>query len=150
MDTKAFLIVVVLFVLLTSCAGLPEKSTEEVTPQHAPTQKDAFTQFKRESDRDSSQGRPDDSIRKLVRDAQTAERQGDIDKAISIVERAIRIQPQNAYLWYQLAQLQYEKGNYTKAIQLARRSDSFAGSDMQQRELNRQLIAQIESGLASP
>jgi len=56
------------------------------------------------------------------------------------LERALRIEPRNPWLWYELAQLRLTQGQYAQAISLARKSNSFAGQDRQLQALNWRLI----------
>ncbi len=63
----------------------------------------------------------------LLTQAEEQERAGDYDKAIASVERAVRIEPRNAYAWYRLAQLHFAIDSLAKAEQFARRAIQFAG-----------------------
>ena len=45
------------------------------------------------------------------------------------LERALRIEPTNAGLWYQLAQTLMQQGEFNRAENLALRANSFAGGD---------------------
>lgn len=62
----------------------------------------------------------------------TAEQQassGDLAGAVSTIERALRIEPQNARLWNKLAHLRLKQGQYKPAAEMASRSNSFAAGD---------------------
>ena len=52
---------------------------------------------------------------------------GDLPKAIQILERAIRIQPDRAELWIDLARLHLKEGNPAQAEQFARKALLFTG-----------------------
>lgn len=54
---------------------------------------------------------------------------GDLQKAQASFERALRIEPSNARLWYELAQLAYEQNRLAEAEELALRAQAFAGDD---------------------
>ena len=56
-------------------------------------------------------------------------REGNIPAAISTVERAIRLEPHNAKLWLELAQLQLGAGQEAQAEQLARKSIALVRND---------------------
>jgi Tfp pilus assembly protein PilF len=61
--------------------------------------------------------------------AQQAERQrqaGDYVGAAATLERALRIQPQEAYLWNRLAHVRMEQGRYAQAGNFAQRSNALA------------------------
>src|SRR5690554_526505 len=61
---------------------------------------------------------------------------GDLEGAAATAERALRISPRDAYLWYRLAAIRYQQQRYTDADGFARRAQSFAG---QNRELSRDI-----------
>ena len=54
---------------------------------------------------------------------------GKLEAAGALLERGLRIEPRNAWLWQVLAQLRLTQGQYAQAISLARKSISFAGHD---------------------
>lgn len=54
---------------------------------------------------------------------------GRFDQAAAALERALRIEPRNARLWHELAAVRLAGGDAQQAIQLATRSNSFAGDD---------------------
>jgi hypothetical protein len=61
--------------------------------------------------------------------AEQAERQrqaGDYVGAAATLERALRIQPQEAYLWNRLARVRMEQGRYAQAGNFAQRSNALA------------------------
>jgi tetratricopeptide (TPR) repeat protein len=60
---------------------------------------------------------------------------GQNESAGASLERALRIEPRNPWLWHELAQLRQAQGKYAQAISLAQKSSSFAGND-------RRLLAQ--------
>ena len=49
-------------------------------------------------------------------------------QAISLVERAIRLEQRNGLLWVQLGRLNFEHGEFTRAEQYARRGIALAGA----------------------
>ena len=54
---------------------------------------------------------------------------GHREAAGSALERGLRIEPRNAWLWHELARLRLTQGQYAQAIALARKSISFAAHD---------------------
>lgn len=56
------------------------------------------------------------------------------------LERGLRIEPRNAWLWHELAQLRLAEGQYAQAISLARKSISFAGGDRRLQAVNWRVI----------
>jgi predicted Zn-dependent protease len=67
------------------------------------------------------------------------------------LERALRIEPRNAWLWHELAQLRLAQGQYAQAISLAQKSSSFAGRERGLRALNWRVIgnARVAQGDAA-
>lgn len=67
---------------------------------------------------------------------------GRADAAGATLERALRIEPRNARLWHELAQLRLAQGQYAQAVALAQKSNSFAGTQRRLQALNWQVIGQ--------
>lgn len=67
---------------------------------------------------------------------------GRADAASATLERALRIEPRNARLWHELAQLRLAQGQYGQAIALAQKSNSFAGTQRRLQALNWRVIGQ--------
>ena len=65
---------------------------------------------------------------------------GQREAAGASLERALRIEPRNAWLWHELAQLRHAQGQYAQAISLAQKSNSFAGSDRRLQAFNWRVI----------
>ncbi len=62
------------------------------------------------------------------------------DDALQLLERAIRIEPQNGALWHQLARVRFQQGNYEQARQLATRSNALLTGNPGLRASNDELI----------
>jgi predicted Zn-dependent protease len=71
---------------------------------------------------------------------------GKREAAGSSLERALRIEPRNAWLWHELAQLRVTQGQYAQAISLAQKSNSFAGRDRRLQALNWRVIGNARVG----
>ena len=76
----------------------------------------------------------------LLDRAQIDNQTGNREAAGASLERALRSEPRNAWLWLELAQLRLTQGQYAQAITLARKSVSFAGHDHRLQALNWQVI----------
>jgi uncharacterized protein HemY len=63
----------------------------------------------------------------LVEESDAARARGDYDKAVALLERAIRIEPDRPELWLSLAKAHLAQGDYAAAEQLARKSLLFTG-----------------------
>jgi len=67
--------------------------------------------------------RPQASVTLALQDeAQRAATAGDFSKATQILERAIRIEPDRAELWLELARVHLKEGNAAQAEQFARKA----------------------------
>lgn len=74
------------------------------------------------------QPRPSSPVTLALQDeSQRAAAAGDLPKAIQIIERAIRIQPDKPELWLDLARLHLKEGNPAQAEQFARKALLFTG-----------------------
>lgn len=84
-------------------------------------------------------------------DAAKSERQsGELDSAVATLERAIHIQPRNAMLWQQMAELRLEQHKPRLALDLARKSNTLASGNRALKSKNWQLIAQAKRLLGDP
>lgn len=84
------------------------------------------------------------AVKTLLEDARKAVSENRLDKAASSLERAVRLEPRNASIWYDLAQIRLHQKNYAAAEQMANKSISFTqNEELIQR--NRQIIAAAQS-----
>ena len=65
---------------------------------------------------------------------------GKRESAGAAIERALRIEPRNPWLWQELAQVRLDEGQYAQAITLAKKSNSFSGKQKRVQAGNWQLI----------
>ena len=70
--------------------------------------------------------------------------QGDAEGAISSVERALRLEPRNPWLWHRLAVLRLRQGQWRQAIALAEKSNSLSVRHPEIRKANAELIKRAE------
>jgi len=82
-----------------------------------------------------SESRP---VASLLARADARSEAGELELAAALLERALRIEPRNPWLWYRLAELRLQQGRYTQAISLARKADSLApgNADLHGRSLH--------------
>lgn len=76
----------------------------------------------------------------LLDQAQANNTSGKYASAGASLERALRIEPRNPWLWQELAQVRLSEGQYTQAISLARKSNSLAGGRPRVQAENWQVI----------
>ena len=78
----------------------------------------------------------------LLNTASAQSRAGDHARAAATLERAIAIEPDNAWLWYRLADTRLAEGRLSQAASLAAKSNSLAISDRGLQADNWRLIAE--------
>lgn len=83
----------------------------------------------------------------LAQDAQLAREQGRHEQAASYLERALRIEPADPWLWHRLARVRAEQGRNEQALNLARKSNALAGADAELRKANWAMIADALAAL---
>ena len=77
----------------------------------------------------------------FVRIARQKADQGKLNQAAALLERALRIQPRDALLWNQLADIRLRQKRYPQAESLARKSISLAGQQTELKVRNWRMIA---------
>lgn len=66
---------------------------------------------------------------------------GQLDKAGAALERALRIEPRNAGIWHDLAQIRLHQGQYQQAESLASKSNNLASGNWALQSRNWKLIS---------
>ncbi|MCK4587211.1 MAG: tetratricopeptide repeat protein [Gammaproteobacteria bacterium] len=118
-------IIVVLSVFLAACAGSPQP---EIPMMDIKSEQDT--------------GRATSS---LLAKVDIEEEVQNWERAASLLERALRIEPRNAQLWHRLAQVRLQQGQYYLAASLAQKSSALAGDDIQLQEKNTRLQKQARA-----
>lgn len=70
----------------------------------------------------------------LLASVDAAIAEGDLERAAAVSERALRISPRDAVIWYRLANIRYQQQQYADARGLATRALSYAGTDASLRQ----------------
>lgn len=70
--------------------------------------------------------------------------EGNPDAAADSIERALRLEPKNPWLWHRLAALKLEQGLWQQAVTLAQKSNSLAAGYPALHKANVDLIAQAK------
>lgn len=65
----------------------------------------------------------------LLAGARQQVRAGDLGQAEIMLERALRVEPRNARLWHEMAEVKYAQQDYGQAVQFCIKSNSLAGRD---------------------
>lgn len=74
---------------------------------------------------------------------------GHDEQAAASLERALRIEPKNPWLWHRLGVLRLQQGKYQAAIDLASKSNTLAAGDRRLMGGNWELIARAYSALGN-
>jgi len=77
----------------------------------------------------------------LATDSQRAREQGRYEQAALYLERALRIEPGDPWLWHHLAIVRLEQGRFQQAVHLASKSNALAQPDDTLRQRNWGVIA---------
>lgn len=148
------LLLVLLFLLLGGCSSntnqviapvpvedrsIKEAENSEVRYPHVETEAGVIR------GNDAIEGRKSQSSSKvtvaLLADAEIKLDSGDNSLAAVIVERALRLEPNNPLLWHKLGLIRLKQKNWQQAINMARKSNSLAAGDYSLQSENWQLIA---------
>jgi Flp pilus assembly protein TadD len=70
-----------------------------------------------------------EAVQELVSSSRTSRRGGDYALAQADIERALRIEPRNPYLWLELGEIHLDRDDLEQAAATARKAMSVAGSD---------------------
>ncbi|GIX21465.1 MAG: hypothetical protein KatS3mg121_0248 [Gammaproteobacteria bacterium] len=108
--------------LLAACASSPERETAEPTPYRP------YEEPSPGADRVVLHT-GNQAVLDLWRQAEAARAAGDYDAAIAAIERALRIEPDNAAMWSRLAELHLRKQNANQAESLAAKSNALAAEN---------------------
>jgi Flp pilus assembly protein TadD len=65
----------------------------------------------------------------LLRQSRTARDAGLYEDATNAIERALRIEPNNPYLWIELGEIKYEDGDRAQAELMARKALTLSAGD---------------------
>ena len=148
-DRYSRYLIVAGLLLLAGCAGVPTApapppATAEAQPSESAT---APVPLPTVPNSDMSGNR---AVIALLDRAQTDNDAGQHDSAGAALERALRIEPRNPWLWLALAQVRLDQGQYAQAITLARKSNSFAGREIRAQAGNWRVIGKARVAQGDP
>ena len=123
--------------LLAGCAGLATPPSGTTTPEAQAQQAGEGAIIEPVPKAGMSGNR---AVIALLDRAQLDNNAGEREAAGASLERALRIEPRNPWLWLELAQVRLAQGQYAQAITLARKSHSFAGHQPRLQSENWQVI----------
>lgn len=85
----------------------------------------------------------------LLGQARTQAARGEGEQAAATLERAIRIEPRNAWLWHRLAVLRWQQRRYREAVDLAVKSNTLGAGDSRLAAANNEVISRSCRALGS-
>lgn len=81
------------------------------------------------------------AVAALLENADKYVKSNQLDKAGAALERALRVEPRNAGIWHDLAQIRLHQGQYQQAESLASKSNNLASGDRTLQSRNWKVIA---------
>ncbi len=84
----------------------------------------------------------------LLDQAAAQGRSGHVDQSATTLERALRIQPENGWLWHRLAAVRLQQERYSETVELATKSTALARGDTKLIQANEDLISQAKAALS--
>ena len=107
---------------LSACAELP------INPSSGPTAGGSAGVSQEEMESEARSGTAE-AVSELVASSRTSRASGDYAHALADIERAIRIEPRNPYLWLELGETHLALDDRQQAAATARKAMSVAGAD---------------------
>lgn len=86
----------------------------------------------------------------LLASARQNVRAGQFSQAEMVLERALRLEPRNARLWHEMAQVKYGQRDYGQVVQCCIKSNSLAGRDYGLIQQNWRLMEKAYMELGQP
>lgn len=102
----------------------PSYTSNNATPM-IPGQNNASTSTGATNTYQASQNQTG-AVQSLLDEANSAVKANQLEKAATALNRAVRLEPNNASIWYDLAQIRLHQGKYEQSEQLAKKSIDFA------------------------
>ena len=130
-----------------TAVGLPPGPAAQVAPgKPAPDEGDGQWEELPGPDGAAETGMPaqpseNPAVLALLDDTELSIRRGNPEAAAGAVERALRLEPKNPWLWHRLALLKLEQGDLRLAVTLAQKSNSLAAGHPELRRANADLIS---------
>lgn len=122
MQGLLFVLMIMLLSGLSACADLP------LEPSPGPVSGVSGSTSPEQEDAEDKAGSAE-AVRELVANSRTSQASGDYALALADIERAIRIEPRNPYLWLELGEIHLARNDPRQAATMARKARSVAGSD---------------------
>ena len=99
---------------------------------------------------ENSQPTAGEAVIALLEQAKTQAGAGEAEQAAATLERALRIEPKNPWLWHRIAVLRLQQGHWEEAIDLATKSNALASGHRRLLGGNWKVISMALEGLGDP
>ncbi|MFN2338459.1 MAG: tetratricopeptide repeat protein [Gammaproteobacteria bacterium] len=141
-------------VLLSACTTVPRQDPAPVVDRSAPVpeprqlpegQQVTISPLEREPVAPATP-LASSAVVALLQNAEQQQRTGQYDSAAATLERALRIEPDNAHLWHELGKVRQGQQQWAQAEQMARKSLRLASGDRLLAAANWRLIAAARRG----
>ena len=126
----------------TATTSTPRPVIEKGSSAPVTTETPSAVSPAQERARQPAVSRQPPAVLALLEHAEQQANDGDLESSAASLERAIRINPGSAVLWYHLATLRLAQGEALQAEQLAVKSNSLAPGNAVQQSRNWTLIAE--------
>lgn len=103
----------------------PQQQTYSPSTPMIPGQNTAPATTSPKADYQASQNQTG-AVQSLLDEANNAVKANQLEKAATALNRAVRLEPSNASIWYDLAQIRLHQGKFDQSEQLAKKSIDFA------------------------
>lgn len=129
----------------------PKQSQEKNAPLSSQAEKNQEVQIAVYTPPPSFKAKPvmSAAVSDLIQTAARQKEAGDMVGAAATMERALRIEPRNAHLWNQLAEIRLAQRQYSQAEDLASKSNALAAADRDLRRDNWLLIAKARRSVGN-
>lgn len=135
MGTVRYALIVLAGLTAFGCSNMPWQQSEETKKSNPPAaQQEEVVRVAPQTGR---------AVIALLASARSRVDAGDLEGAGAELERALRIEPENAVLWHYLARLRLNQQRWQQAEQMAERSNALAGDNRRLRRDNWRLISYV-------
>ncbi len=140
---RAFAAALVLALMLAGCAGMRTGEPETEPEAEAPSEERQRSPM---SGKGTVRHEVDNrAVAMLWDEAEQSRREGNLESAVSSLERAVKLAPEDPVLWSRLSELRFRQDRFAEAENLAAKSNSLAGDQRMLRFRNWLIIAEARA-----
>lgn len=136
---RLLFVLAVLPLALGACAEFPLNKPSEWGTPSAPDETGTVGTTPETSGQDGASGSAD-AVNELVTSSRAAKASGDYAHALADIERAVRIEPRNPWLWIELGEIHLLQDDPRRAASMARKAMSVAGDNREAKAAAERLL----------